>query len=288
MIIEISILFAFCAMLCWAFGDFFIQRSIRKVGDIEVLAIIGIVGTVGLLPFVFPDLKLLLSFQNIILVSILGIITCIMSVVDFEALKEGKLSIIEVILELELPIAVVLSFIFLKESISMRQLVIIIVMLLGLILIATKSFSHWRTKLERGVILAFFAAILMGLTDFLTAKSSRSISPLLAVWVPWLIFTIFSLVVIAKRRDLKKFGANLLQFKWLLLVTGIIDTISWIFYSYATHNYNVAIVTAITECYPAIAMFLGLWLNKEHIKWYQYVGAILALAGSIILALIVG
>ena len=159
------------------------------------------------------------------------------------------------------------------------------VMLLGLILIATKSFSHWKTKLERGAILALLSAFLMGLTNFLTAKSSRSVSPMMAVWVPWVIFTVISIIIIIRRGDVRKFGANIIQFKWLLLITGIIDTLSWVFYAYATRSYDVAIITAITECYPAVAMFLGLWLNKENIRWYQYVGAVFALAGSIILAL---
>ena len=91
-------------MLCWAFGDFCIQHSTRKVGNIEIMAIIGIVGSIGLLPFVIFDFKLLSSVQNIVLVSVLGVITFVMSVVDFEALKEGKLSVVEVILEIELPV----------------------------------------------------------------------------------------------------------------------------------------------------------------------------------------
>jgi transporter family protein len=222
------------------------------------------------MPYVIPDLKYLSSIQNIVLVAVLGIITFVMSVVDFEALKEGKLSIVEVILEIELPVTVVLSVIFFRESLLLYQFAIILLMLLGLILIATKSFSHWKTKLERGAILALLAAVLMGMTNFLTAESSRNVSPLLAVWVPWVIFTVISIVVIIKRGDVKRFGSNLLQFKWLFLFTGIIDTVSWIFYAYATHNYNVAIITAITECYPAVAMFLGIWLNKEHIRSVQY------------------
>ena len=67
-------------------------------------------------------------------------------------------------------------------------------------------------------------------------------------------------------------------------MTGIMDTVAWIFYAYATQNNSISIITAITECYPAIAIFLGLILNKEEIKWHQYTGAGLALIGSIILA----
>ena len=37
MSISVGIGLAFVAMLCWGFGDFLIQRSTRKVGDIEAL-----------------------------------------------------------------------------------------------------------------------------------------------------------------------------------------------------------------------------------------------------------
>ncbi len=57
---ELSLLAAFGAMICWGIGDFLIQRTVRKVGDIEALAFIGIVGSVGLIPFVWNDLKLIL------------------------------------------------------------------------------------------------------------------------------------------------------------------------------------------------------------------------------------
>jgi uncharacterized membrane protein len=66
---------------------------------------------------------------------------------------------------------------------------------------------------------------------------------------------------------------------------GIFDTIAWICYAYAVLDHQISIITAITESYPAIALFLGLWFNKEKILWHQYIGAALALIGSFILAL---
>ena len=288
MIIEISILFAFAAMLSWAFGDFFIQHSTRKIGNLGTLTVIGIVGTIGLIPFIFHDLKLLVSTPNLILVISLGLITFVTAMLDFEALKEGKLSIIDVIFEIELPVTVTLSMIFFKESLTGWQIAIVASMLLGMILIATKSFHHWKTRLEKGVLFAFFAAVLMGVVNFMTATSSKNISPIMAVWAPWVIFTVVCLLAIWQREGIGTFGKNIVQYKWLLLLTGFLDTMAWIFYALATYKYEIAIITAITECYPAVAMFLGLWLNKEKIKWYQYFGAILALGGSIILALTVG
>ena len=285
MILAFGVLLAFAAMLCWAFGDFLIQRSTRHVGDVQALAVIGIVGSVGLLPFVIKDFALLNSTSNIILLSSLGIIVFIDAILNFEALKQGKLSIVEVILEIELPVTVVLSFFFFKEYLSALQLTIIACVFFGIILIATKSFHHWKTKFEKGVWIAFATALLMGVVNFMTASSSKRISPLMAVWFPWVLFTIITLVVISRREGLADFGHNIKEFRWLLLMTGIVDTIAWVFYSYAVFKNPISIITAITESYPAIAMFLGLWLNKEKIKWHQYAGAGLAIAASILLSM---
>ena len=226
MIVELSILFAFGAMLCWGIGDFLIQKTVRKVGDVETLAFIGLIGGVFLIPFIVKDIGLIFSLQNLLLLLILGIITFIVALFNFEALKVGKLSVIDVILELELPVTIVLSYIFLRESLSGIQFAFISLIFLGLLLIATKSFKKniWK-GIEKGFFLGIVTAIGMGAVNFLTAVSSKNISPLMAVWFPWVIFTIFCFVVIIRKRELKKFSRNFMKFKALIIFMGIFDTL---------------------------------------------------------------
>ncbi len=87
--IDFAILAAFGAMICWGFGDFFIQKTTRKIGDVEALAFIGIIGIIGLLPFVWNDLGALFEMRNLLIVILLGIITFIAAIINFEALKKG-------------------------------------------------------------------------------------------------------------------------------------------------------------------------------------------------------
>jgi bacterial/archaeal transporter family protein len=282
---EASIIFAFLAMISWGFGDFFIQRTTRKVGDLEALAFIGIIGSLGLLTLVANDFELLFYIPNMLLLLFLGLTTFIIGVLDFEALKKGKLCIIDVVLEIELPVTIALSFIFFRESLSAVQLFITSLVFIGIMLIATKCFNKKHFKIERGVFMAIIAAIGMGLINFLTATSSKSISPLMAVWFPWVIFTILCLIVIARRERVPKLISNFKKFKMLILAMGIFDTLAWLFYALAVLKNEVSITTAITESYPAIAIILGSLENKEKINWHQYVGAGLALTASIVLAM---
>jgi drug/metabolite transporter (DMT)-like permease len=285
--IEVSLIFAFAAMLCWGIGDFLIQKSTRKVGDLEALAFIGIIGTLMLLPFVLKDIHSLLSLPNLLLLCFLGIITFVAAMFDFEALKKGKLSVIEVIIELELPITIALGFIFFKERLSLLQFVVISFIFVGIILIATKSFKHLRLKLEKGVLIALIAAIGMGLINFLTAASSKQISPLMAVWFPWVVFSVICMFVLIKEKGLVKTMKNARKFKWLILAMGIFDTFAWVFYAHAVLQEEISIITAITESYPAVAMVLGVWINREKIRWHQWTGAAIALLCSFMLAFVV-
>lgn len=106
----------------------------------------------------------------------------------------------------------------------------------------------------------------------------------MAVWFPWIVFSIICLLVIWKREGFSKLIRNGKKFKWLVLAMGIFDTIAWVFYAKAVFQEEISIITAITESFPAIALFLGVWINKEKIKWYQWLGAGIALSASFILA----
>ena len=186
-----------------------------------------------------------------------------------------------------MPVTIVLGFVFFKETLSLLQFLIISSVFIGIVLVATKSFSHWKTRLEKGVLLAFFAAISMALVNFLMTKSTRQISPSITILGVWVITAVFALFFVWEREGFKKLIKNGIKFKWVILAMGIFDTLAWLFYILATLKNEISITTAITESFPAIALFLGVWINKEKIKWYQWLGAGIALAASISLAFFV-
>ncbi len=287
MIIENGIWFAFLATVSWGIGDFLIQRSVKKIGVTESLGIIGIIGSVGLLPFIWNEIPLLFLPENGILLLILGIITFAAAILNFEAYKIGKLSVVEVILELELPVTILLALLLFNETLSVTQIIIIFIGFLGIVLMATKTFDifhshkHW---FEKGTILAAAAAIGIGIIDFLTAAAARNISPLMAIWAPWVIITLASLMIVWKKNRLPALWKHIKQNKKLVLATGIVDTIAWASFAIALSVRELAITTAITESYPAIAMGLAIAFNHEKIKKHQWIGALLAVGGSIALA----
>lgn len=287
MALELAVLIAFGAMICWGIGDFLIQRTTRKIGDVETLAWIGIIGSIGLLPLIIKDLSKISSWSQILVLLVLGVVTFFGALANFEALKKGKLAVIEIVMTLELPITVLLALLFFQEQLTVIQTSTVALVFLGVVLIATEKFSHVHSLLrglEKGVLLALLGAVGMGVINFLTGTSAKSISPLLAIWVPWLVFTLLCLFVIETRRGgVKTFAHHWQKHRWLIVAMGVFDTLAWLMYAFAVEGKEIALTIAITESYPAVALFLGLWLNKEKINWHQYCGAVLALGASVAL-----
>ena len=286
--VELGIIFAFCAMFCWGIGDFMIQKNVRKEGNLESLLFIGIIGLIGLLPLVWKDIPSLLYWPNLVLIIILGLLTFGAAVFDFESLKEGKISVVEVIFETELLVTIILGILIFKERMSGLQWAVIGLIFIGITLMALKSYHFKNPKkfLERGALIGLVGSIFMGSVDFLTASSARTISPIMAVWGPAFVFSVLCIFLIAKREGFNKVKKNILKYKYMILLMGIMDTLAWTFYAFATSSQEVGITTAITESYPAICIFLGLWINKEKVNWHQYFGAALALICSFILGFV--
>ena len=103
-----GILFAGLAIAGWGLGDFLIQRSARKLGDWEALFWIVLFATIVLLPFVYPTLAILSGYDWLIL-GLTSIVILVSSLLDFEALRVGKVSVVEPIFAMEVPVTIALA-----------------------------------------------------------------------------------------------------------------------------------------------------------------------------------
>src|SRR3989338_5162070 len=103
MSLALGIFLAFVAMLCWGFGDFLIQKSTRKFGDWNTLFIISGIGAIVLFPFISKDLPSLMEDnRSLLLLGASSLVLLFASILDFEALKEGKIAVVEPIWSLEI------------------------------------------------------------------------------------------------------------------------------------------------------------------------------------------
>src|SRR5690242_17315 len=129
-----GVIFATLAIFGWGFGDFLIQRSARKLGDWEALFFVVFFATIVLLPFVYERLTVLTGFDWAIL-SLTSVVILGASLLDFEALRVGKMAIVEPIYAMEVPITIALSTFLIGEYLTKTQLLLVAGVILGVLLV---------------------------------------------------------------------------------------------------------------------------------------------------------
>ncbi|MEI6850201.1 MAG: DMT family transporter [archaeon] len=287
---TLGILFAVIAMLGWGFGDFFIQKSVRKIGDMSSLFFITLAGAISLIPFVYQDMHFMFdSYFNFFLLFFGSAILFLAAVLDFEALKVGKLSVIEPLWSLEIVFASLLSFIVLGEVLESNQLVSILSLFIGLILVSLRNPDVFKKFFfERGVFIGILSASMMGTANFFMGWMARETDPLFAKWFFDCVLVILSLIIILKRKEFRLLKKEFMKNKKMVLSMCIFDNIAWTFYSMSMALIPISIATSFSESYIILAVLLGVYVNKEKLKKHQIVGLVIAIISAIYLAYSIG
>src|SRR3989344_288414 len=250
MSVEVGIGLAFVAMLCWGFGDFLIQRSTRKIGDWETLFAICGFGSVVLLPFVWRDLPaLIFGDTDTLLILFAGaLVLFIAALLDFEALKRGKLAVVEPIWSFEIPTSALLALLILKERIEVLQVVIIIALVGGLILVSFKEkMSVKKFFIEKGVVLAFVAAFIMGSANLLYGWGARVSNPLVVNFFINVFVTLATSLYLVFQGRMRKMFHDLNSYRGILLPMAIFDNAAWVAFAFAMTLIPIAVAVALSE-----------------------------------------
>jgi len=281
-----GILFALTAMLSWGLGDFLIQKSARKFGDWIALFYITAFGSIVLFPFVYHGLANSLNTHFILLFTA-GFVILVAALLDFEALRVGKISIIEPINALEIIVVVFLSTVIIKEQLTLTQILLVGLSMVGIFLLSTKSFSHFkRMKIEKGIWYAVFGTICMGTANFLFGIGARETDPLMINWFTCIFIAVIAFVYLIYNSKFKDVIKDFKENKRLIFNVSFFDNLAWVMFSFATLYIPIAIATSISEGYIAFASFLGLVFNKEKLKYHQAFGFFISFVSIILLSII--
>jgi drug/metabolite transporter (DMT)-like permease len=281
-----GILFAFLALACWGIGDFLIQRSTRKFGDWVALFYITAFATVVLFPFLYRDLgALFVSHRGLVVLFMASIVVTIAGLLNFEALRVGKISVMEPIYAFEVPVTAFLAAFIIGERLTPLQTLLVIFLVAGIFLVSTRGWHHVRRiHAERGVWYAVFATVGMGATNFLFGLGARETNPLLINWFTSAFITAVALAYLAANRRLGELATDWRHHQRLILSVGIFDNAAWVAFAYSVLYIPIAISTSISEAYIALAALLGLIVNREKLERHQKVGLALAVVAVIALA----
>jgi drug/metabolite transporter (DMT)-like permease len=275
-------------MLCWGIGDFLIQRSTRKVGDFETLFVITAFGALVLFPFVYGKLPALFVDDERVALTLLllaSLVIFVAALFEFEALRRGKIAVVEPIWSLEIPTAGLLALFLLGERLTFPQVALIVSLVVGLFLVSFrgKVFSH-RHFFERGVSLALIAAITMGAADFLMGWGGRLTDSLLMNFFASAVLALISGLYLVIRGKFGQMLHDLVRHRRLLFPMAIADNVAWVAFVFAMTAAPIGIAVALSESYIIITVILGLAVNRERLEFHQKVGLAAAVAAAVALA----
>jgi len=285
---SVGIGLAFVAMLCWGFGDFMIQRSSRKMGDWETLFVITAFGSVVLLPFAFKDIVGLFSYQSAAAILVFcGLLYLVGALLDFESLKIGKITIVEPIWSFEIVVSAVLAFFIIGERLDAIQIGLIALLIIGLFLVSMRDYHFvklHRLLLERGTLMAFAAALIMGVVNFLIAIGSRATDPIIVN------FTINTIVAVScglylwRHNKLKRLVADVKESPKTIIPMVISDNAAYVAFAFSLSLAPVGVAVALSESYIIVAVILGFIVGKERVLNHQKLGLAVAVFAAVILA----
>lgn len=279
--LSLGIIAALVAFVGWGFGDFLIQKGTRSIGSVETLFFIGLAALIGLFPLVSSEL-LRLSVGDWMTLLVVGTAILAASYMDFEALRQGKMAIIEPIVGLELPLTVVFAITIGHEVLGTTELLLSGLVFAGVILSVTTRLDHLhyhKRLFEKGVLIALAAAFGLALVNFLVGESSRELSALTTVWFGHSFLALACGIQMLFTGRWKLLGRHIKKHPFTILGFSVFDNIAWAAYALSMTLIPISIATTISGSYIALAVLLGLFVARERVASHQVLGIGLVIAG---------
>lgn len=275
----LAILYSVFAMFGFGIGDILLKKLSSKSDSIQNLFFIQIFSLVFTLPILFYIGKFNLTLYDIFLLIVAGAFDVLAFMNFLKGIKIGELAIVTPITAANSIITVILSVIFLNETLSSLKIVAIIVAVVGIVLTSTDIKNLHKIHTSKGILNAIAAFFCWGIYVFIIGLFEKRLG-----WQPTFLLSTFVIVIMTfilyflkgthkKKKPLK------LDIKYLIII-GFLYTLGWFFMNLGFSLNKVSIVSVIISMAPAVTVTGAVIFLKEKLVPNQIVGI-----GVIMLAL---
>ena len=286
--IVISIAFGVLSATSIGIADLITIGLARKIGLIstglweKLLAVLIVTpyflmnGSGFEIVFKYWDILILLAFIN--LLSYLFLI---------RSLQIGPVSVIAPLTTLFSVVSLALAYLFLDERLTFSQVTVISVALIGAVITVFKpgKINLGSSNLGIGIVLGFFATLIIGAQFFVQGAISKEVGWFLGVYFP-MMFSIFGFVPIAfYKREIPWQKINI-KIMGLLLMPSSMKIGAFFLFSRGAELGSIGIVSVAHTTYPVIPIFAGVLLFKERLSYSQVLGIVLLLSSLAILSVV--
>ena len=283
-----GILFGLGAMLAWGIMDFLAAIACRKIGDYRAFFWPQLIGFVFIVIAYFFFGKPIALDKFFYILAFAGVLDMIGYIYFYRGLSKGLVGIVSPITSMFASVTVILSIIFLGEKVTLLQIFSIILIVIGCFLVSTdikEFFNSKKTKLAEGVKEGLVAMVCWGILFTLIAYSVRAVGWFMPVLI-MRIFLIFPFIAFAKVKKVPlKFESNTMIIG-LLVVMAILDVAAFLSLNFGVMGHEASIVAPVSSTYPLLTISLAYIFLKERMAPNQYIGAVVAISGMVLLSIV--
>jgi uncharacterized membrane protein len=280
-----SILLGMVTMLGFGVADFIAKTMLTRTNAIRTALISQSVGSFMYLGAalaydrVFPSVALM----NLALFSgaLSGAVLC----AYYVALSLGKASLVAPIFSCLTVVAVVLSLLILRETLTGLQLSAITLVFLGIILVAFEKNRGGDSSRKLSIVVALSAAVLGGVNLILQkwiAESGHYLMGFLLTRISMIAVVTPLALMSGQETPSVRTSRNRLK----LGLLGLIDVSAFFAWYLGLRVGQVSIVTPIATSSPAVTVVLAHTFLKERVRSHQRIGILAIILGIIFLSAI--
>lgn len=281
-----AIFFAFLSFFAWGIGDFLVAVTARRVEAYSASFWSLLFSSLVLgayIPFAFADLSNL-TLPMFLLNIFLGLLLVAGIIAYREALSVSNTAIVGTIGNAFTMVAAILSIFVFQERISIHQFIIIVLIFVGLFLatVDMRELKNRSVRLEKGVLLGFFAMITWGIYFTFIKIPIREIG---WFWPNYFSLLTFPFIYLTMRiRKLPLISLTRHNVLLSFVISIILVRVAELSFNAGIQKGYTAIVAPIAGASPVLFILLAFIFLRDPITKQQIVGIATTLVGVVLLS----
>ncbi len=275
------------AALGWGFADYGGAVAGRRIGSVTTVVVAQGLSAIVMTIFFVVSGHHLSELSPIIWWLVLGgSASAVAYIAHYRALQLGPLVVVSPVTAAYALVGVGLSMVVLHERPGLVALLGALVTIVGVMLASTdlKKLRAGTHGFPAGLRWALLAALMFGIGGFILGWGSKQIGWVPALWASRSIQMVWiALLAVARPRDLKRVGSDIGT--WMAVAAGVTDLIGVGMFSIGARAGFLSVVLVASAVFPLIAVGLSVAFLHERPVKNQLIGAVVVVAGLILLGL---
>ncbi|MFB6145500.1 MAG: EamA family transporter [Candidatus Nanohaloarchaea archaeon] len=286
MVLAEGIIYGLAAMIGWGLSDFFVARATKDTSALRTLVYSQTVSAVilGVVAFLFFDIPKI-TLNNGIVLLLLGFLFTVAFLSFYKGIEVGKLSLVSPIAAAWAMITVLLSILFLGETLGGLRAIGISLVILGTVLSAfkwhnLKDLNIWNY--EKGVLFALIALFGWGIGFTVLDISVAELGWIIPVFILKASLVVYLVSYSGiKSRDISLPTGNYLP----IMLIGVFEAIATAAYGFGITVGFTSLVAPISAAFPMVTVLLARVVLNEELDYNQWFGIITIISAIILLSI---